>query len=372
MYFQIVDTNQKCKKAFLNSDLVDYVKDDRYNKTWKHTTHLSERQDVDYGYLLCKGDLDIACPRNLLSCWDKSRNAISSVLKSVHNAQCDLSNSCIYDYIPHGMLMEFLQIKEDIIKNAFDQFEKPKHYDILKKAHILVEEINFDYKIFNGEYKKTNYNVFGTKTGRLSNAKSQIPILNLKKEQRTLLEPTNDLFVEFDYNASELRTLLALSGKPQPDKDMHEWNLENLMDSKLTREEVKKKTFAWLYNPEASDSALESIYDRNTIKDKYRTLNGVKTPFFREIETDDRRSLNYIVQSTSSDVCLEQAYKLREFFKNCKTKICYLLHDSVILDYSREDESLFLQAREIFAGTRFGRYRVNSSIGKNFGEMKSV
>ena len=320
MYFQIVDTNQKCKKAFLDSILVDYAEDLRYYRTWKHTNHLSTREDIDYAYLLCEGDLDSACPKNLLPSWAESKKIVSSILKTVHNAQCDLSNSCIYDYIPHNILIQFLQVKEEIIKNVFDQFEKPKHYDILKKAHILVEEINFDYKIYNGEYKKTNYGIFGTKTGRLSNAKSQIPILNLKKDQRNLLEPTNDLFVEFDYNASELRTLLALSGKAQPQKDMHEWNLENLMDSGLTRDEVKKKTFAWLYNPEASDPALESIYDRNTIKDMYRTSTGVITPFFREIETDERRSLNYVVQSTSSDVCLEQTYRLRDLLKIVKQK----------------------------------------------------
>ena len=77
---------------------------------------------------------------------------------------------------------------------------------------------------------------------------------------------------------------MALSGKAQPQKDMHEWNLENLMDSGLTRDEVKKKTFAWLYNPEASDPALESIYDRNTIKDMYRTSTGVITPFLEKLK----------------------------------------------------------------------------------------
>ena len=71
-------------------------------------------------------------------------------------------------------------------------------------------------------------------------------------------------------------------------------------------------------------------------------------------------------------MCIEQAYKLREFFKGSRTKICYLLHDSVILDFAKEDVGKFMEAKRIFGETRFGNYVVNSSIGKNFGEMKEV
>ena len=89
----------------------------------------------------------------------------------------------------------------------------------------------------------------------------------------------------------------------------------------MSREDMKKRTFAWLYNPEARDSLLEGFYDRDLVKDKYQYKNGIQTPFLRYIETDDRRALNYIVQSTSSDVCIEQAYKLRELLKDCRTKV---------------------------------------------------
>jgi hypothetical protein len=63
---------------------------------------------------------------------------------------------------------------------------------------------------------------------------------------------------------------------------------------------------------------------------------------------------------------------LRDFFKDCRTKVCYLLHDSVILDFAKEDIDKFLEAKRIFGDTRFGKYVVNSSIGKNFGEMKEI
>lgn len=368
MYFQIIDNNSKCKKVYASGDLCDYYGQSTMSKTWKHSVHLIDREDVDYAYLYVDGDINKVGSTS----WLEASSRVSAIMKTVSFAKCDLDNSCIYDYIPDDLLVAFLSAKEQIIKKIFESIDKPSHYDILKKAHILTEEMNSRLNLFNDELKRTNYNVFGTKTGRLSNAQSGIPILTLKKEDRASLKPRNDLFVELDFNAAELRTLLALGDKEQPEQDIHDWNMQQFNKEGMTREEVKKRTFAWLYNPEASDSLLESLYDRHAIKDKYKTATGLRTPFFREIETEDRKVLNYLVQSTSSDVCIEQCFKLREFFKECKTKISYLLHDSVILDYSKEDRDKLIEAKNIFSNTRFGKYRVNASIGKDFGNMKRI
>lgn len=372
MYFQIIDNNKKCLKVYARGDYMDYESLKGFNRTWKHSTHLTEREDVDYAYLYASdGEIDSLCPMFVLDAWRSSSGRISAIMKSVVTAGCNVEDHCIYDYIPPSLLSNFLHDKENIIRHAFDSFERPPHYDILKKAHILTEEMNAKSNLYKGKMKNTNYNIFGTRTGRLSNKKSGIPILTMKREERTALEPSNDLFVEFDFNAAELRTLLALSGKEQPLNDIHEWNI-NQSGKEITRDEIKKRTFAWLYNPEARDSLLEGLYNRDWVKDKYRCENGIKTPFFRYIETDERRSLNYIVQSTSSDVCIEQSYRLKKFFEGCRTKVCYLLHDSVILDFAREDIDKFLEAKRIFGDTRFGKYVVNSGIGKNFGEMKEI
>ena len=370
MYFQIIDSNKKCLKVYSSGDFYDYSEKLDLTKTWKHSVHLADEKNIDYAFLYSKdGTLESVCPIFVKEAFQNSSDRISSFMKSIIATNSNIKDYCIYDYIPVAFLSRFLNDKEIIIKHVFKNIKRPAHYDILKKAHILTEEMNARDNIYDGQYANTNYGIFGTRTGRLSNKKSGIPILTMTKEDRKLLQPTNDLFVEFDFNAAELRTLLALSNVDQPKIDMHEWTCSK---TSATREEIKKRTFAWLYNPEARDSLLEGLYNRKGVKDAFKTKDGIRTPFFRNIETDDRRSLNYIVQSTSSDVCIEQAFKIRELFKNTKTKICYLLHDSVILDYAKEDQDKFLEAKKIFANTRFGEYLVNASIGKNFGEMRKI
>ena len=69
---------------------------------------------------------------------------------------------------------------------------------------------------------------------------------------------------------------------------------------------------------------------------------------------------------------LSRRTRLEVFFKKSKTKVCYLLHDSVILDFDKNDVDKFLKAKSIFENTRFGKYVVNASIGKDFGSMRRV
>ena len=82
---------------------------------------------------------------------------------------------------------------------------------------------------------RISYNPWGTVTGRLATNKNSFPILTLDKTYRSIVKPKNDWFMEFDYNAAELRTLLALANKQQPTQDMHEWNVENLYSGNLSR-----------------------------------------------------------------------------------------------------------------------------------------
>ena len=66
------------------------------------------------------------------------------------------------------------------------------------------------YKKFTGRDAYCDYDLFGSKTGRLSLSGNSLPLMNMKKEYRACVKPNNDFFIELDYNAAEARVVLAL------------------------------------------------------------------------------------------------------------------------------------------------------------------
>ena len=98
----------------------------------------------------------------------------------------------------------------------------------------------------------------------------------------------------------------------------------------------------------------------------------VKTPYGRELPVDERKALNYLLQSTTSDIVLDSAYKIMKKLKGSKSFVAFTMHDSVVLDFSREDHPLVAELKEIFETNMFGKFLSNIRIGKNFGDMKEM
>ena len=138
-------------------------------------------------------------------------------------------------------------------------------------------------------------------TGRLTTKPGSFPILNLKKEIADCVVPANDVFVQLDFNGAEIRTLISLAGKEQPEEDIHEWNMKNIYHNITERSKAKQRFFAWLYNPNSNDEETERHYTREQILNKHYNNNLVSTPFGRNIEADDFHALNYLLQSSSSE-----------------------------------------------------------------------
>ena len=213
--------------------------------------------------------------------------------------------------------------------------------------------------------------MFGSKTGRLTTKKNSFPILNLDKNYRKILKPKNDWFVELDFNAAELRTFLALAGKQQPKEDIHDWNAKNIYNGS-TRDEAKKRIFAWLYNPESTDYLSSKAYNRAEVVKKYYDGSQVTTFFNRIIPSDDHHALNYIIQSTTSDLFLRKMIDLWKFLKDKKSFIAFSVHDSLVIDMPSDERDLINQIVEIFSRTKFGDFKVNVSGGKNYGNMRKI
>lgn len=394
MYFQVIDDKKECVGHYADGQVLYTKPSSSLCRTWKYSASLEDRSNIEYANLLCQGKrLEDVCPDNLKHDLDDVNQKLSAFFKSISTSKIDLSEYCVYDLVPEKHVVKLLHVKDQITKHVFENYEKPKNYDFLLNASRLIDNIsdgaiNLDIAnmkresyskkvrtLFKKLKKKTtfvNYNMFSTKTGRLTVSKNSFPILTLDKELRKYVLPNNDLFVELDINGAEIRTMLALLGKDQPQVDVHDWNLQNVYGGIGTREQAKKKFFAWLYNDNSEDVVTGRFYSRDEIKKRFWNGKSVTTPFHREIEADEYHAINYILQSTSSDVCLEQAVKVGNFLKDMKSRVAFLMHDSVILDYSAEEKQKLPEIVELFKSTRFGSYRTNVSIGKNFGEMRKL
>jgi len=217
------------------------------------------------------------------------------------------------------------------------------------------------------------YNLFGTKTGRLTTKKSSFPIMTMNKEFRSVVKPNNDYFLELDFNAAEIRTLLALAGAKQPLEDIHAWNLAQGMGEGVeTREDAKKAFFSWLYDEKKKNDKLEQIYKRDDVRKGHFKDGQVTTPFGNMMPADRHHSLSYLIQGTTAEMVLRQAIKIDEFLKDYKSFIAFTVHDSVVIDIPKDETNLMPKLLGLFADTELGLFKVNASFGDSFGDLKSL
>ncbi len=392
MLFQALDEKEKCVGIYSEGEIYNDLPDEG-NETWKYASFLKDLP-IEYANIYCEGkDLGEVCPPELKEDYDRIWSKLKAFYKSFAIAKVSLQDHCFFDLVPEGFLKEFCLMKDKITRHVLDTYPRPENYqnmvDITKlTTEIKYQKLNIDLSVLNNEladprtkdfYRKIHrtepyikYNPFGTKTGRLTTQKHSFPILTMDKKFRKIIKPTNDWLVELDYNAAEVRVMLGLLGKEQPYIDLHDYNAYELFGGQVTRDEAKKKLFSWLYNPNAEDEVLSKLYDRAAVKEMFWDGNMVKTMFHREIPSDEYHALNYIIQSTCSDLIMDRAISINEILEGKKTKIAFIIHDSIVLDYADEDGDFINMVYWEFMTTPFGRFKTNASGGRNFGEMKDL
>jgi len=303
-----------------------------------------------------------------------------------------MRDHCIFDLVPEDFLKEFCEVKNKITEYVFERYEKPECYDHLHDMQKLLHKIRYQELNLNNQGCKSlhfssrnsarvtallrgpqyvDYNAFGTVTGRLTTHAESFPMLTVQKEFRKLLKPHNEWFLSLDYNAAEVRTFIGLAGEPQPAEDVHQWHIKNLIQGEIDREDAKIKFFAWLYNPEASNDEF-NIYHREKVLDKWYEEGYISTMFNRKIPVDARKALNYLIQSTTSDLVLERAIVLDKFLTDKKSFISHIVHDEVVVDLADEDRHLVPEIKEIFANNKLARFLVNLSCGENYYDLKEL
>lgn len=389
MLFQTLDDKTECVFYYFNNDFTK-----EYNTTMTHSWTAPvylQGKDIEYAYLYAQKDLREACPEYLKTELDECMSLLRAYSTSMIESKLDMRQHCFYDLVPDSFLKRFCEIKNRVSKYIFDNVERPSDYLFLKGLHEVCQEIscrqlNLDFK---DTLKSTagfslssklrsvrtaapyvRYNIFGSRTGRLTTRPNSFPILNLNKEFRPAVKPTNDRFIELDYNAFELRVLLFLMDKEQPSVDIHEWNVENVYRGIGTRAEAKTRIFSWLYNLDSNDYLSERAYNRQEIIDKYWDGTKITNPFGRTLEADRFHALSYLIQSTASDILLRQMVKLHNMLKGKRSHIAFTIHDSIVIDLAEEDVGMLLDIKDQFSRFRSTKFLTNVSVGKDFGSMK--
>ena len=387
MLFQTLDDKEECVAIYADGKIIQDLPGN-LTKTWGYSAFLQD-EPIEYAKIYCGGKtLDEVCPDHIKEDWDKINNRMKAYHRSFMEAKIDLRQNCFFDLVPERYLLTYYDLRNHITEYVFDNYEKPANYDLILGMtkitnKIKYQNLNIDLdgvtitpklrdllKKHDPSCAYINYNIYGTKTGRLATGPGSFPILTMKRNLRNIIKPKNNCFLELDFNAAELRTVLALNGHKQPCMDLHEWNVQNIYRGIGTREDAKKRVFAWLYNPNSEDKLTNRYYDRGKVKDRFFSNGKVKTSFNREIESDDYHAFNYIIQSTTSDLFMKQMIKIHDCLKDKQSFIAFSLHDSLVLDFSKEDLKNVPELVTMFSNTDLGQYLTNVSIGKNFGEMK--
>jgi len=394
MVFQILDDNKGCLGYYADQKLSYDKLPIAASKTWAYSKHL-DGKNIDFGFLWTNGKtLSDVCPEHLQSRLSAYEKKIKGHFKSFRVAKINFDDACFYDLVPKKQLIHYFQIRNDICQWVFHNYERPKNYSLLLDTYVTCQrikerQVNINlHKLYNhaktdtkaknllkwmqtNSHPSVNYDLFGSITGRLTTKVGSFPIMNLKNEIKDVVEPKWDAFLELDFNAAEIRTMISLMGQEQPQEDIHEWNIKNIFRQDISRAQAKQKFFAWLYNSENKTIDSE-FYSKDILVEKFyiKKEQILRTPFGRRTNCDRFHALNYLLQSSSSDNCLDRVNKIERFLTGRKSYVAFTIHDCVIIDLHRDDRALIPQLKEIFEDTKLGKFKSGCKIGHNLKDMR--
>jgi hypothetical protein len=289
-----------------------------------------------------------------------------------------------------GFLTDYARVKSKICEWVFSNVERPANHDYLVDLSSVLHDIstrklNIDDQAIRQERtkrkvrefeeklrsypRKVVYDLFSTKTGRLGTEKDSFPILRFDKDLRRFIRPNNDMFLEIDYNAADLRSLFLIRGRQQPNIDIHDWNIQNIFGKETDRDLAKKMMFGWLYDLNKRDDRLEKVYGRDYLIRKFWNGTEVENPFGRKIKCDEEHAISYLIQSTTADYVGRKLVALYSLLKGKKSYIAFSIHDSIVIDLDWSEKDVILPILEII---RKEGFVATLKAGKDFENLKVI
>lgn len=338
--------------------------------TWEYNETLDQFIDRDkiiyLSLIYNKNDFQHLIPNSLFNEFKEIKRELKVHYDIYNQVFCETIsfseylNSSLHD----RYLSVYFQIIQELITPITDDYQNKlmaqRICNRINKYNINLTEKNLGWntKIFSNPF---------TKLGRLNTSNGSFSIFSLKKEQKSKIIPNNDLFLEFDYNAMDLRTLYGLSGMEQVKEDLHEVMMRKYFPS-LTRDEYKHEIFKILYSGQELDNFPVSI---TALKKKFYDGKFIHTPFGKIIECDEFHFLSYLSQSCSASLFIEQVHAMISALKKIGLDNCFAftVHDSIMFDVKYEQLESILNLKFVLEETRWGTYRMKQKIGKNYGNL---
>lgn len=287
-----------------------------------------------------------------------------------------------YKFIPASLNEEFNGELLDAMLHAFGRISKPLDYTHLRYAWLVAQAISRVPLRHDGQIKVIKYNAFPPNgQGRYGLLDGSFKILTCTKEERKKIEPISSdyVLVEFDYNAFEIRTLVALCGLKQPPGDLY--NLLHNENNSLTRAEFKQHLISSLYSNRVERTVLHSIIEKTKLKQRFPLEDGkLVNPFGRQLESDPYHYYSRLLQSSAAYILFQQLYRLVSYLQmfGLKSFVSFCIHDSVCMHIHKSELYMINTFEEILSNVDIeqlnytDKFTMKTKLGETYEKMEVI
>lgn len=293
----------------------------------------------------------------------------NNTLNSFYNKFSDKTN--INQFIPISKLYESCEKVYDKVKEHI-AIEIPSGFNfynnIATNVFFLIEQTglginledfinkftprNSHYNI-NNETVYTSYNLYNA-TSRPTNAFNSVNFAAIPKgeEYRNSFKPTNDYFVELDFDGYHLRLLCEQIGFEIPSTSAHKYLAKMYFDKEdITEEEynnAKQINFQAIYGKIPEEHKNLSIFKKiqSYIDNMWKTFTEVgyvsnplsDKPFTKKLkEMHPAKLMNYMMQSLETARNILILKEVLGYLRDKDTKIALYTYDAILFDFSTKD-----------------------------------
>lgn len=299
----------------------------------------------------------------------------------------------VNNIIPISKHYEKSECVFNVVQKYIGKEQNQEWYDEYVEAYKWVEEqgITLNERVFDRFFEPTwkswsirdnriytSYNMYNT-TSRPTNAGNGLNYLAFNKENgsRASFVPENDVFVEFDFDGYHLRLIANMLNLPMPvNESIHTvLGREYFNKQELSPEEYaesKKITFRQLYNGVESEFKFIEFFKNvdNFVTAQWKVYEDqgyLLLPNGRKVKVENptpQKVLNYYIQCLETVNNVKKLIALKKLLEGKKTKVVLVVYDSVLVDYSVEDEKGLLA--EIKRILESDGYRIKAQKGENY------